>query len=171
MPSPIAAAPAISLHSKSSPDGHSQWLVHRHGPSGCGSRTGWNAAFVRELVASRHGHAALGEQGNSPWLFPGGRPGQPISAERLSERLRQLGLRPSQARSTALFALAAELPAALPPDYSASTSASPSPAKSQQRRLDQLRRPLQPPPNAARATLPTPTAPIARERYSDSSNI
>ena len=71
------------------------------------------ATLVRELVASRHGHATLGDQGNSPWLFPGGRPGQPISAEHLSERLRQLGLRPSQARSTALFGLATELPAAL----------------------------------------------------------
>ena len=71
------------------------------------------ATLVRELVASRHGHATLGDQGNSPWLFPGGRPGRPISAEHLGERLRQLGLRPGQARSTALFGLATELPAAL----------------------------------------------------------
>jgi hypothetical protein len=71
------------------------------------------AALVRELVASRHGHATLGDQGTSPWLFPGGQPGQPISAHRLGERLHHLGLRPGQARSTALFGLAAELPAAL----------------------------------------------------------
>lgn len=71
------------------------------------------AGFVRELVASRRGHAALGDQGTSPWLLPGGRPDQPISAEHLSERLRQLGLRPGQDRSTALFGLATELPAAL----------------------------------------------------------
>lgn len=70
-------------------------------------------ALVRELVASRHGHATLGDQGTSPWLFPGGKPGQPISAHRLGERLHQLGLRPGQARSTALFGLASELPAAL----------------------------------------------------------
>jgi hypothetical protein len=70
-------------------------------------------ALVRELVASRHGHATLGDQGTSPWLFPGGEPGRPISAHRLGERLHQLGLRPGQARSTALFGLAAELPAAL----------------------------------------------------------
>ena len=70
-------------------------------------------ALVRELVVSRHGHATLGDQGTSPWLFPGGRPGRPISAHRLGERLHQLGLRPGQARSTALFGLAAELPAAL----------------------------------------------------------
>lgn len=70
-------------------------------------------ALVRKLVDYRHGHATLGDQGTSRWLFPGGRPGRPISAHRLGERLHQLGLRPGQARSTALFGLAAELPAAL----------------------------------------------------------
>ncbi|MGB6455246.1 MAG: hypothetical protein WBH47_12265 [Streptosporangiaceae bacterium] len=71
------------------------------------------AELVLQLVAARHGHATLGDQGASPWLFPGGRPGRPISAEHLGERLRQLGLRPGQDRSGALFALATELPAAL----------------------------------------------------------
>ena len=71
------------------------------------------AALMLVLIATRRGHAALGDQGTSPWLFPGGQPGRPISADRLAGRLRQLGLRPSQARSTALFQLAAELPAAL----------------------------------------------------------
>lgn len=71
------------------------------------------AGLVLELIARRHGHAALGDQGISPWLFPGGRPGQPISAYQLAERLRQLGLRPAQSRTTALFSLATELPAAV----------------------------------------------------------
>ena len=71
------------------------------------------AELVLHLVASRHGHATLGDQGTSPWLFPGGRPDRPISAEHLGERLRQIGLRPGQDRSGALFALATELPAAL----------------------------------------------------------
>jgi len=71
------------------------------------------AALVAQLVAYRHGHATLGDAGISPWLFPGGRPGRPISAAQMSERLRQLGLRPGQDRSTALFGLATELPAAL----------------------------------------------------------
>ena len=69
--------------------------------------------LVRQLIASRHGHATVGDQGTSPWLFPGGQPGRPISAQRLGQRLHQLDLRPGQARSTALFGLAAELPAAL----------------------------------------------------------
>lgn len=71
------------------------------------------AALVLQLVASRHGHGALGDQGTSSWLFPGGQPGRPLSAYQLGERLRQLGLRSGQARSTALFQLTTELPAAL----------------------------------------------------------
>jgi hypothetical protein len=71
------------------------------------------AGLVLELVATRRGHAALGDQGTSRWLFPGGQPGRPLSAEQLGERLRRLGLRPSQARSTALFQLATDLPAAI----------------------------------------------------------
>ena len=71
------------------------------------------ASLTRQLAATRHGHAALGDQGTSRWLFPGGQPGRPISSYQLAERLRQLGLHPGQARSTALFQLAADLPAAL----------------------------------------------------------
>jgi len=71
------------------------------------------AGLVLELVATRHGHAALGDQGTSRWLFPGGQPGRALSAEQLGERLRRLGLRPGQARSTALFQLATDLPAAI----------------------------------------------------------
>jgi hypothetical protein len=71
------------------------------------------AGLVLDLLARRRGHAALGHRGTSPWLFPGGRPGQPISAYQLAQRLRQLGLRPAQSRTTALFGLATELPAAV----------------------------------------------------------
>ncbi len=71
------------------------------------------ADLVRQVVATRRGHAALADPGSSRWLFPGGRPGQPISPYQLSERLRQLGLRPGQSRSTAMFQLATDLPAAL----------------------------------------------------------
>ena len=71
------------------------------------------ATLVRQLVVTRSGHATHGDQGTSQWLFPGGRPGRPLSAAHLSHRLRELGLSPGQARSTALFGLATELPAAL----------------------------------------------------------
>ena len=71
------------------------------------------AALVLQLAATRRGHAAIGGPGASPWLFPGGQPGRPISASRMAERLRQLGIRSGQARSAALFQLATDLPAAV----------------------------------------------------------
>ena len=71
------------------------------------------AALARQLCAARQGHAVIGHQASSPWLFPGGQPGRPISASQLRERLQGIGLQPGQSRSTALFQLATELPAAL----------------------------------------------------------
>lgn len=71
------------------------------------------AGLVLDLVATRRGHAALGDQGTSMWLFPGGQPARPISASRLTERLRELGISAGPARSAALFQLATELPAAV----------------------------------------------------------
>ena len=71
------------------------------------------ANLVLDLVVHRRGHATIGDQGNSPWLFPGGQPGRPISVSQLGQRLHHIGIRPSQARTAALFQLATELPAAL----------------------------------------------------------
>jgi len=71
------------------------------------------AALARTVVANRKGHATIGALAPSPWLFPGGQPGRPISSGRLTCRLNDLGIRPSQARSTALFQLATEIPAAI----------------------------------------------------------
>ena len=71
------------------------------------------AGIVVELVGDRRGHATLGDVGTSPWLFPGGRPGRPISASRLAERLRALGIQAGPVRSSALMQLAGELPAAV----------------------------------------------------------
>ena len=65
------------------------------------------------LTATSRGHCAIGDPGPSPWLFPGGRPGQPISAYQLGKRLKSLGIRPWQARNAAVFDLAMNLPAAL----------------------------------------------------------
>ncbi len=71
------------------------------------------ADLALELMASQRGHATIGADATSPWLFPGGQPGRPISAGHLQQRLKALGAQPRQARGTALFELAAELPAAL----------------------------------------------------------
>jgi hypothetical protein len=46
------------------------------------------AGLVRELAATRRGHAAIGHPGTVPWLFPGGCPGQPLSSKRLGNRLK-----------------------------------------------------------------------------------
>ncbi len=71
------------------------------------------ATLARAVAANRKGHATIGTREPSPWLFPGGQPGRPISTARLTRRLEDLGIRPGQARSTALFQLAAEIPAAI----------------------------------------------------------
>ena len=71
------------------------------------------ADLVRELVDVRVGHATIGSDVESPWLFPGGRPGQPISSFQLTERLKQIGIYAGKARTTALFQLANEVPAAI----------------------------------------------------------
>ncbi|ANZ14455.1 hypothetical protein O1L44_00500 [Streptomyces noursei] len=70
------------------------------------------AELALQQVEVRRSHAVLGRT-DSPWLFPGGRPGRPISAWAMGERLRKLGIRLAEARSTALFQLATELPAAV----------------------------------------------------------
>ncbi len=69
--------------------------------------------LTRTVVTKRKGHATIGATAASRWLFPGGQPGRPISTERLKLRLNRLGIRPNQARSTALFQLATEIPAAI----------------------------------------------------------
>ena len=71
------------------------------------------ASLALAVVANRRGKAAVGDPGTSSWLFPGGQPGRPISPYALTERLRQLGLHPARDRSTALFQLATDLPAAV----------------------------------------------------------
>ena len=71
------------------------------------------AGLARIVAANRKGHATIGALAPSPWLFPGGQPGRPISTTQLTQRLNQLGIRPNQARNTALFQLATEIPAAI----------------------------------------------------------
>lgn len=71
------------------------------------------AALVLDLVATRRPYTVIGHIAPTPWLFPGQRPGHHISATRLGDRLAALGIKPRPSRSTALFGLAAELPAAI----------------------------------------------------------
>jgi hypothetical protein len=71
------------------------------------------AGLARQLLDGKRGHATTGAGDPSPWLFPGGQPGCPVSSGHLGQRLKDLGIHPGQARSAALFQLASELPAAL----------------------------------------------------------
>jgi hypothetical protein len=71
------------------------------------------AALARAVIGNRKGHATIGALAPSPWLFPGGQPRRPISTARLTQRLTNIGIRPNQTRSTALFQLATEIPAAI----------------------------------------------------------
>ncbi|WP_228454268.1 hypothetical protein [Streptomyces alkaliphilus] len=71
------------------------------------------ASLVRELVATRRGKAKIGTPDEAPWLFPGGHPGLPLTDSQIGKRLHKIGIRPKQDRSTALFTLATEVPAAI----------------------------------------------------------
>lgn len=71
------------------------------------------AALVRELVATRKSGNIITAPDAKPWLFLGKRPGHPIGDDALGNRLQRIGLNPRQDRSTALFSLATELPAAM----------------------------------------------------------
>ena len=71
------------------------------------------AGLARQFLDGKRGHATTGAADPSPWLFPGGQPGRPVSSGHLGNRLENLGIHPGQARATALFQLASELPAAL----------------------------------------------------------
>jgi hypothetical protein len=68
-------------------------------------------ALMSDLIATRRGNTLLDTPGT--WLFPGRHPGKPSTAGGLALELRNVGVRPRQHRNTALFSLAAQLPAAV----------------------------------------------------------
>ncbi|WP_177235527.1 hypothetical protein [Streptomyces sp. MUSC 14] len=71
------------------------------------------ATLVRELVATGRGKAEIGTPADVPWPFPGGHPGHPLTDSQIGIRLHEIGIRPKQYRSSALFTLATEVPAAI----------------------------------------------------------
>lgn len=70
---------------------------------------------VDELVRSLLTHRGKAAYDSRPtrWLFPGGNPGRPITAQGLSTRLRSIGIQAGAGRNSALIHLAGELPAAV----------------------------------------------------------
>jgi hypothetical protein len=71
------------------------------------------SGLLTELIDVGRGHRGAGSPCTSPWLFPGHLPGRPITASRLGERLRLLGVRALPGRRATLLQLAAEVPAAV----------------------------------------------------------
>jgi hypothetical protein len=69
--------------------------------------------ILTELIRAGRTHTGTGSPATSPWLFPGGMAGRPITAARLGERLRAIGIRALPGRRAALIDLAAQLPAAV----------------------------------------------------------
>jgi hypothetical protein len=69
--------------------------------------------ILTELLRAGRAYTGIGSPATSRWLFPGGMPGRPITASRLGERLRALGVKALPGRRAALIDLAAQLPAAV----------------------------------------------------------
>lgn len=67
--------------------------------------------LLLRLAANRRGFAALAHTDDHPWLFPGGAPGLPLTSSHLMHRLHKLGIHARPARNTAMFDLAAQIPA------------------------------------------------------------
>jgi hypothetical protein len=55
----------------------------------------------------------LDNTATTPWLFPGRRHGQPLSPDYLGQRLKRIDIHAGRDRSTPLFVLATEIPAAV----------------------------------------------------------
>jgi hypothetical protein len=69
--------------------------------------------LLQTLIRDGKTHVGVGSPTHARWLFPGGLPGRPISASRLAERLRTLGISTQAGRRATLVDLAAQLPAAV----------------------------------------------------------
>ncbi len=69
--------------------------------------------ILTDLTRTGRTRTGTGSPAISPWLFPGGLPGQPITAPRLGSRLRALGIHAMAGRRAALLDLAAQLPPAV----------------------------------------------------------
>jgi hypothetical protein len=71
------------------------------------------AGLLLALTRATHRYLGVGSPTPSNWLFPGMQPGRPLTAARLGERLRALGIRAQPGRRSAMNHLAAQLPAAV----------------------------------------------------------
>ncbi len=70
-------------------------------------------ALIGALTASRKAPGTSLLDVSSSWLFPGRRPASLLTEDALARRLHAPGISPRQSRNTALFTLAAGVPAAI----------------------------------------------------------
>ena len=103
-----------------------------------------NAVF--QLISDGRSYRGVGSPPATAWLFPGHLPGRPITAARLGERLRSIGIYAQTGRRAALLDLAAQLPAAVLADLLGlhETTAAKWMHQSRRRDLDPLRGPASP---------------------------
>ena len=71
------------------------------------------AHLIGAFIDTPRTYVGLRDPHPSPWLFPGGHPGRPLTPSRLGTRLRKLGIDARAGRRAALIHLAAQLPAAV----------------------------------------------------------
>jgi len=71
------------------------------------------AHLIQTLARDGRPYTGIGTPNTTRWLFPGLHTGTPLTAARLGERLRKLGIRAQPGRRAALTHLAAQLPAAV----------------------------------------------------------
>ena len=69
--------------------------------------------ILTKLTRTGRTHTGTGSPLTTPWLFPGGLPGRPVTASRLGQRLNTLGIYAMSARRATLTDLAAHMPAAV----------------------------------------------------------
>ena len=66
--------------------------------------------ILTELIRTGRTHTGTGSPLTTPWLFPGGLPGRPVTASRLGQRLNTLGIYAMAGRRATLTDLAAHCP-------------------------------------------------------------
>ncbi|WP_280784948.1 hypothetical protein [Rhodococcus opacus] len=67
-------------------------------------------AMATRLATNRTNYIQIARVRDQPWLFPGGHPGRPLTASRMSIRMNRIGIYVRPSRQATLIDLAAQLP-------------------------------------------------------------
>lgn len=115
------------------------------------------ADLVRALLATRAGHATIGQPATTGWLFPGGQPARPVSAAQMGPGYERSGYDPTRPVQPPCSGSPPRSPPRSLPARSASPSTSPSTGNTSPAATG----PATPPKSAAEPA-PTPTRPVPR---------